>query len=89
MCSDGKNYSCQCDSKLSATGWILFLIFSFMGRVLGIIFFGSGKEEFTIDNFSAIVVTGFLGIAGLILILLCIRFLCKKKKEIDEELDIV
>jgi hypothetical protein len=83
--------SCQCDSKLSATGWILFLIFSFMGGVLGIIFFGSGKEKFIIDNVSAIVVIGFLGIAGVILTLLCIRFLCKKKKEInqDRDLDIV
>lgn len=82
-------YSCRCDSNLSATGWVLFLIFSFMGGVLGIIFFGSGKEKFTIDSASAIVVMGFLGIAGFILILLCIGFFYKKKKEIDQELDIV
>ena len=80
--------SFQCDSKLSATGWILFVIFSFMGGILGIIFFGSEKEKFSIDSVSAIVVISFLGVAGLILILLCIGFLCKKKKEI-KELDIV
>lgn len=89
MSSNDYVYSCRCDSNLSATGWVLFLIFSFMGGVLGIIFFGSGKEKFTIDNVSAIVVIGFLGVSGLILILLCIGFLCKKKKELDEELDIV
>jgi hypothetical protein len=82
-------FSCKCDSNLSATGWVLFLIFSFMGGVLGIIFFGSGKEKFIIDSAPAILVISFFGISGFILMLLCIGFLCKKKEEIDQDLDMV
>jgi len=75
---------CEFDSKISATEWILFCIFIFLGTMLGIIFFATGKEKFIITSAPAIIVIVFLSLSFLILIISLFRCLYQKKKEADK-----